>query len=319
MAFSASGATYLVIEIILIVIVATSAILMRKVLTPFTRGFFKDDDSLMYPFKPSSVTNVWLYVVGFIGFGVVVVITEGVIIRRQYQNSVKRDNARSLPMCWMENCYRVLSLFAFGAALTHLVTNIGKYSVGRLRPHFFAVCMPDWSRLNDTSGYILEDICTGPDKDLIKEARVSFPSGHSSISMYCGVFLFLYLLKRFTWKKIVVIRPLLQLVGISLALYTCLTRISDYKHHWSDVIIGAMLGAGMAFFSMFWIHKILFANGRVPETTDEENYPHTYLDFRNDRRGTSDVFSQTLPDTFFLSVDVGSSSGMVVSSCSRSS
>ena len=40
----------------------------------------------------------------------------------------------------------------------------------RLRPHFFAVCAPDWSRVNG-SGYIEDDICTGSDRALITEAR----------------------------------------------------------------------------------------------------------------------------------------------------
>ena len=40
----------------------------------------------------------------------------------------------------------------------------------RLRPHFFAVCAPDWSQVNG-SGYIEDDICTGNDTDLIIEAR----------------------------------------------------------------------------------------------------------------------------------------------------
>ena len=46
------------------------------------------------------------------------------------------------------------------------------------------------------------------------------------------------------------LRPTLQILFFSLALYTGLTRISDYKHHWSDVFAGAVLGAAVAMFSV---------------------------------------------------------------------
>jgi len=40
-------------------------------------------------------------------------------------------------------CYKILIPFMFGAAVTQLTTDIAKYTVGRLRPHFLTVCMPN--------------------------------------------------------------------------------------------------------------------------------------------------------------------------------
>lgn len=40
---------------------------------------------------------------------------------------------------WLENSYRKIGVFAFGSAVSQLTTDIAKYSIGRLRPHFFAV------------------------------------------------------------------------------------------------------------------------------------------------------------------------------------
>jgi len=38
----------------------------------------------------------------------------------------------------------------------------------------------------------------------------------------------------------------LQAVSIYAAVYVGLSRISDYKHHWSDVLMGAILGTFVA-------------------------------------------------------------------------
>ncbi|CAG5136408.1 unnamed protein product, partial [Candidula unifasciata] len=146
---------------------------------------------------------------------------------------------------WFVSCFHMVAMFFFGAATTHFLTDIPKYAIGRLRPHFFDVCKPDWSRLNNTSGYITSDICTGEKKDLIHEARLSFPSGHSSMAMFCAFFFILYLESKLTWKVVPLLRPLLQLIAFSLAFFTCLSRISDYKHHWSDVLAGGILGAAI--------------------------------------------------------------------------
>ena len=56
----------------------------------------------------------------------------------------------------------------------------------------------------------------------------------------------LYLQQRFTWQGMVLLKPFLQTVFLLMAVYTCLTRISDYKHHWSDVLAGGLLGALVA-------------------------------------------------------------------------
>ena len=45
--------------------VGVCSILVRKLATPFHRGFFKDDQSLMRPFKESTVPVSVLYGVGF--------------------------------------------------------------------------------------------------------------------------------------------------------------------------------------------------------------------------------------------------------------
>lgn len=92
---------------------------------------------------------------------------------------------------WTWECYKHIGVFGFGAACSQLTTDIAKYTIGRLRPHFFDVCKPDIN-CNDPNlkfTYIKTFNCHQKSERLLKEMRLSFPSGHSSFSAYCMCFL----------------------------------------------------------------------------------------------------------------------------------
>jgi len=46
------------------------------------------------------------------------------------------------------------------------------------------------------------------------------------------------------WARL--LRPTLQFFLIAASIYTGLSRVSDYKHHWSDVVVGLLQGALIA-------------------------------------------------------------------------
>lgn len=211
----------------------------------------------MHPYKESTVPAYVLYIVGIFANVFTIAVTEGIWLRvsvSQIRNAVQsaEKGDRRIAHIWFWRCYKACVVFFFGLNVTNVITNIMKYNIGRLRPHFIDVCKPDYQLLatNQTTScygpYIEEDVCTG-DEDLIIEARLSFLSGHSSISMYCAVFLALYLEKQMTWEKVLMLRPSLQTAAVCVATYVCCSRISDYKHHWSDVLAGAFLGAVIAY------------------------------------------------------------------------
>ena len=87
-----------------------------------------------------------------------------------------------------------------------------------------SVCMPNFSKLNCTStaltGTVYNAIntggsfCTG-DPDLIKEARMSFPSGHSSYSCFCMGFLIIFLEARLVLLRFRYLKTALQMTGKS--------------------------------------------------------------------------------------------------------
>ena len=67
--------------------------------------------------------------------------------------------------------YRIIGSFLFGIAVTQLSTDIAKYSIGRLRPHFITLCQPNINMCSSQLGYIEADVCTTTDTEALREAR----------------------------------------------------------------------------------------------------------------------------------------------------
>lgn len=78
---------------------------------------------------------------------------------------------------WLYNIYCMIGMFAFGAACSQLTTDVMKYTIGRLRPHFFTVCQPDVCNSSDSQMLMFFETfrCTNPlfvnNKRIMKEMR----------------------------------------------------------------------------------------------------------------------------------------------------
>ena len=128
--------------------------------------------------------------------------------------------------------YAYLSLIQT-LALTLLITEALKVTVARPRPNYFSYC-----------GYnVTTEKCHGKQKHQ-RDARLSFPSGHSSNSFSSGTWLTLFLSFIFPQEQIWWI--LIKFIPIAIATFVSATRIIDYMHHVSDVVGGAMIGVGIA-------------------------------------------------------------------------
>lgn len=167
--------------------VGLACLLFKLVAVPYRRGFYCDDDSINKPYKDSTVPSSVLYSVGFALAYLVIFIAEWC-----NQRSEKRSGKNCEDVCFKFGPLKFNSLlirlcnlfgsFAFGGLITIFVTDIGKYTVGRLRPHFLSICKaPSSVFMNCSHTYILDDVCTG-DPSLLREGRLSFPSGHASFS-----------------------------------------------------------------------------------------------------------------------------------------
>nr|XP_020852909.1 phospholipid phosphatase 1 isoform X4 [Phascolarctos cinereus] len=185
-----------------------------------------------------------------------------------HSNSFVRNN-------YIATIYKAVGTFLFGAAASQSLTDIAKYSIGRLRPHFLAVCDPDWTKFNCSDGYIENFPCRG-NSVIVNQGRLSFYSGHSSFSMYCMLFLALYLQARMKadWARL--LRPTLQFAFIALSIYVGLSRVSDYKHHWSDVLTGLIQGAVVAILVVVFVSDF-FEERNCPFKQRKEEDSHTTL------------------------------------------
>uniref|UniRef100_A0A671T4C3 Phospholipid phosphatase 1 n=1 Tax=Sinocyclocheilus anshuiensis TaxID=1608454 RepID=A0A671T4C3_9TELE len=211
---------------------------------PYQRGFFCNDDSINYPYKEDTISYQLLG-------GVMIPITVLTMIIGEclsvYLNCVK---SKSFCNSYVACIYKAIGTFLFGAAMSQSLTDIAKYSIGRLRPHFLDVCRPDWMQINCTGGAYIEDfVCNGDSTKLYLQARMQAE-----------------------WARL--LRPTLQFFLIAASVYTGLSRVSDYKHHWSDVLAGLIQGAIVALLVVFCVSD--FFKKKV-EPQEAAEIPHTTL------------------------------------------
>ncbi|XP_075688796.1 phospholipid phosphatase 3 isoform X1 [Rhinoderma darwinii] len=218
---------------------------------PYHRGFYCKDESIRYPNKSGETINDAVLSAAGILISILAIIV-GEFFRIYY---LKERSYSFIQNPYVSALYKQVGCFVFGCAISQSFTDIAKVSIGRLRPHFLEVCDPDFTQINCSLIYIQDYKCRGPENKVI-EARKSFFSGHASFSMYTMLYLVFYLQSRFTWRGARLLRPLLQFTLLMMAFYTGLSRVSDHKHHPSDVLAGFVQGAVVAYCIVFFVSDL---------------------------------------------------------------
>lgn len=247
--FSLRGA---LTDIACVLLLGLASLLLYLFDEPVRRGFFCDDESIRYPVPTSQTVSD--EAVALVAVGVpIIVVTVTEIWRAGLTQPTSLVLLGWTPQVWMVQCYAYIGWFLFGGGTELVTVEAGKRLVGRLRPHFLAACFNVGFNCSSASyEYITDYTCTG-DPDVIKEARLSFPSGHSSLSFYAATFTVMYLQIRMVWESSKLLKHLLQFVLVMAAWVTALTRVSDYMHHWSDVLAGMVIGTLFGFLTMLFI------------------------------------------------------------------
>lgn len=242
--------------------------------TPVTRGFSCSNTSIKNPYLTDTIPT---YAAVAISVGlplVVMLITEickaiyfGRSKRKRYQIRLEFNCCKPLKVYpIIRNLYMLVIVFAYGYLTTWMLVEISKNFVGRLRPHFLAVCQPSFNCSLVSSFEQFFSItqmgtnltCTNSDASAVREARRSFLSGHAAPMFYGCAFLIMYLHISWSWRHLGILRHVLQTGLAVLACYIGITRITDNQHHPDDVITSGIVGSLVAFaafrFVLNWQH-----------------------------------------------------------------
>uniref|UniRef100_A0A1A8NRK4 Phosphatidic acid phosphatase type 2/haloperoxidase domain-containing protein n=1 Tax=Nothobranchius pienaari TaxID=704102 RepID=A0A1A8NRK4_9TELE len=224
-----------------------------KAVTPYKRGFFCGDTTITYPYMERETISDMLLTAGGIAItGLTIALAEC------YRVRFRGVHSRAFVQNRYVSClYKEIGSFLFGCCVCQSLTNMAKLSVGRLRPYFLSVCNITYASINCTPGsYISQVTCRQPNAKLVEEARKSFFSGHASFAMYTMLYLAFYLQARVSWQGGRLLRPLVQFLLVMVAIYTGLSRISDYRHHPTDVLTGFIQGGLTAYWVAFHISSM---------------------------------------------------------------
>uniref|UniRef100_A0A3B3ZYW1 Phosphatidic acid phosphatase type 2/haloperoxidase domain-containing protein n=1 Tax=Periophthalmus magnuspinnatus TaxID=409849 RepID=A0A3B3ZYW1_9GOBI len=213
---------------------ALPSVILTIVFTPYQRGIYCDDASISYPYRRDTISHGGMAAVTITCSIVIITTGEAYLV---YANRLRSNSQFNQYLCAL---YKIVGTFLFGGSVSQSLTDLAKFTIGRPRPNFLSVCAP-----TVCNGYMLQINCTGNPRN-VTESRLSFYSGHSSFGMYCMLFLALYVQARVQGKWTRLVRPTIQFFLVMFAVYVGYTRVSDYKHHWSDVLVGLLQGALIA-------------------------------------------------------------------------
>jgi len=176
--------------------------------------------------------------------------------------------------------------------LTTLITEVVKIGVGRLRPDFLNRCFGDdylsvVNKMNDTRLYTRND-CTVHSG--ILDGSKSFFSGHTSSMFATAPFVTVYIMKLmdhidvemfsiFKEDLLMGALTIMSILPILFSLYVGMTRITDNKHHFSDIIGGAVAGVMTSYLYLYDVSGLKFYKDKdVLESINEHLYyqPSTY-------------------------------------------
>ncbi len=155
--------------------------------------------------------------------------------------------------------YHAFVAFNWSMALTSLLTDFIKQYCGYFRPNFYGGC-----------GWVEEKHACAHEN---LEGRLSFPSGHSSMSA-CAAFVVALYARRLARalaaaggrRATAASVATYAVAGAALALHVFIaaSRVHDNWHHPADVVGGAVLGAGCA----ACVYRLYFGPSRAPQPLD---------------------------------------------------
>ncbi|XP_068083418.1 phospholipid phosphatase 1 [Anabrus simplex] len=253
------------LDVLFIGSVVTVTILVENEVIPNHKGaFYCNDPKIAFVTHGDTVTSGMLFFgTLFIPLLVFCVVESCISITCDTDKSVKNRVLSGLGegLLWYRS-------YLLGMGLTMSIVELGKAIMGEPRPHFLDTCQPQ-PGINCTSGYITEYTCTNKDISTwaVSDSTRSFPSGHAALACYNALFVMWFIQIRVPGNLTCSLVPWLHYLCVEWALVCSITRITDFRHHWWDVLGGGFLGVTIAIFTMRLFTSGLFETRKTSQAT----------------------------------------------------
>lgn len=217
------------------------------------RGFWCDDLSIRYPHIPMIVDYRLLLLV--------CTLVPLIIFRLLPPSLNKSENADNESTTDKDNRLARIGPnsvewdFMIGFILKLVLTTYVKMIIARPRPNFYEICQPTAQCESFETRFIRDFNCTTP-PHLARNSLQSFFSGHSSTGTYASLFTALHVAAH--WPVDYNIKALACSILIGLGLFPGFTQYLNHWHHWSDVLVGQLVGllmAAAAFQMRHWLSQ----------------------------------------------------------------
>ncbi|CAH0695667.1 unnamed protein product [Spodoptera exigua] len=252
---------------LLLILLALIGLFELGVIPNHKAGFYCNDPALSFPFNGDTVTTEILMSTLLVGPIVFFSITEYIFVYVDYSESRIR-----------QTCIKTFYLYRtyiYGLIINLSIVEVMKGVVGSPRPTFFDLCEPDAGKTCNGSEYVKDFRCTSMKYAswYQMDSYRSFPSGHTSLSVYCGLFIAWYLQRRaFDWShRSIFMVPMLQLLCISYAAVCSLTRITDHRHHWWDVLVGSFIGVVTVLYAVIISSNFSNDHSKISDLKSQES------------------------------------------------
>ncbi|XP_026320619.1 phospholipid phosphatase 2-like isoform X2 [Hyposmocoma kahamanoa] len=258
---------HLLIDLPILLLVAAISILLEVGVLPSRRaGFTCKDPALSFPYTGDTF-SISLVAAITIVIPFLVLWSVEAILHREDEYTLKKNklcvSAKTAALLYRD--------YIHGAVVVLTILEVVKCVVGLPRPTFFDLCDPDTGRSCNGSVFITTYKCLSSkySRYLQIDSSRSFPSAHAALSVHCGLFLAWYLQRRaFSWhNRSVLAVPLIQTICLIYAAVCSLTRVTDHRHHWWDVLVGAMAGFVSVSYTVLVLCKN-FSQPTVVSTSD---------------------------------------------------
>ncbi|XP_065359475.1 putative phosphatidate phosphatase [Calliphora vicina] len=261
----------LVIDVLLLTSVyCVALVILPQIMKTQQRGFFCGDETLLYPYKSETLLKRLHITILVIAIPAALILCIE-MLRVAFPANKTTSTATSLvpksPQqyvfvgvrvpTFVSECYNTMGVYLFGLALVLIVTTVTKGFTGRLAPYFYEVCQPIINSnetactANEHFGSYIENYTCGSltsSTHLLTVMRQSFPSAHASTTAYAMLFLTIYFQARLQTGWLQLWRTLLQITCMMVSLLVSFERLISYRHHWTDVLAGLIIGYSMAAF-----------------------------------------------------------------------